>query len=538
MAGSDGSTIGVDFGTSTSLVAERIRSGQTEVWPLGRDEKWIPSVAAYDGGRFVVGEEADDFEVVVRSVKRAITDNRSIVWVGPEDGPLELAADQVIVAVLAEVVRRAKHRRPVTDRFRLGCPAMWSGAQRRRLLRLAAAAGLRLDLGRLIDEPVAAGMAWLTGRRARGATPVEGRVLVFDMGGGTLDVAVLDVRGADNRDVSVLAALGLAEAGDYLDSAIAEDLENLLAGAGVEVGRLDNPARARGRLRDAARAAKVALSTEESHPIALPRRTFTIPTLWYRRAQLEAVFAPLMDRAEQYVWAALRTARLTERLSGSTYDLMRLPHDELAKDITHVVVAGGMGRIPYVTRRLRELFPNASAIEACTPAPEEAVVIGLADSADYGRINMFRPGFDVVLDWDEGRQRRTLYEAYSPLYEQWQVARGGSDLCHRRTGLDITLPRSGEGWLRASSPGGEPVGAVLDGRLLDGFRVFLSEQKFDFKIYCDGRIRLTDGNGYYEGHVDGWQSIMGRDHDERVRGFDPEPEPDIEVEYPFRHDRN
>ncbi len=255
MAG--GSVIGVDFGTSTSLVAEKVGAGRTEVFPLGADTSWVPSVAAYDEGRFIVGEDADGIDDAIRSVKRAITENRAVARAGSE-----LAADDVVVAILTEVLRRAGPRLSTSDRLRLGCPAMWDGSQRLRLLDLAGRAGLRLSLADLVDEPVAAGFAWLTARRAAGAPLTDGRVLVFDMGGGTLDVAALDVR--DAHQVSVMAALGVAEAGDRLDESIAWDLESQLSAHGVDVSTLANPARARARLVYEARATKMALSTAES----------------------------------------------------------------------------------------------------------------------------------------------------------------------------------------------------------------------------------------------------------------------------------
>ena len=157
-------------------------------------------------------------------------------------GIKDVRADDLIVAVLKEAVRRAStHDLALTDdrALRLGCPAMWDGQQRRRLLKLAQAAGLPATLESFVDEPVAAGIAWLASGRVKTSEPM--RVVVFDMGGGTLDIAVLDVRGVRHQDVSVLAAIGVAEAGDSLDEAIAEDLEYVLAAAGVDVDSLSDP---------------------------------------------------------------------------------------------------------------------------------------------------------------------------------------------------------------------------------------------------------------------------------------------------------
>ena len=66
----------------------------------------------------------------------------------------------------------------------------------------------------------------------------------------------------------------------------------------------------------------------------------------------------------------------------------------------------------------------------------------------------------------------------------------------------------------------------------------LSEQAFDFRIYCDGRIRMVDANGPYEGHILGWQAIRARDHAAREDRRRYVPEPEIPVYYPFDRDRD
>jgi molecular chaperone DnaK (HSP70) len=489
--------IGLDFGTSTTLVASR-----HGVVPIGESFAWMPSVVGHeDDGTIVVGERALDVpeERALRSIKRAITDGRKFVYLDTPAGVRDVRADDLIAQIVREAARRAgEHGQNLTaEALRLGCPAMWDGAQRRRLVDAARRAGLPATLNNLVDEPVAAGIAWLAGRPA---SPDPLRVLVFDMGGGTLDIAVLDVRGAD---VSVLAALGVAEAGDTLDEAIAEDLEYALAAAGVAIGSLPSPRRARARLPHAAQTAKVLLSTSAEVDVKLPRREFGIASLPYTREQLNTVFAPQLDRAEVLIAAALRVARLTEHASATAYDIARAPMDELASGVDVVVLSGGMSQIPYVAQRMRELFPVPTRIApACAPS-ENAVALGLARATRYGGINMYRPAFDILLEWDEGRECRTVYEAYTPLIEARQIVQGGGDLRFIRTGTDLRLPSAGTGRLRLVSHAADGVRAVLGGSTLDGFPVALSEQKFEFSIYPHGRIRMTDAAGTYDGQLQG-----------------------------------
>jgi molecular chaperone DnaK (HSP70) len=535
--------VGLDFGTTTTLVA----SGKGVV-PIGDSEPWMPSLVGFgEEGTIVAGEAALEVaeDQVVRSIKRSITERRDFVRVDTPTGIRDVRADDLIVEVLREAARRGTARGQAMTAgamtgknvLRLGCPGMWDGRQRRRLVELARRADLPVNLASLVDEPVAAGIAWLSGREVEAAAAL--RVLVFDMGGGTLDIAVLDVRGVNHHDVSVLAALGVPEAGDALDEAIAEDLDFALGAAGVDIDSLSHPLRARERLRDAAREAKVGLSSAPEYAIVLPLRLFGTAELVYTRDQLDAVFAPQMDRAEQYVAAALRAARLTELVSGAAYDIARTPLDSLVAGVDVVVLSGGMCQIPYVTRRMAELFPPGTRIEMASSPSENAVAVGLAKAGQYGRINMYRPAFDVLLEWAGGSDFRTLYEAFTPLVEAWQIVQGGSDLRFTRNGLDLSLPRKARnGRLRVVSHSGQQVRASLGGQSLEGFPVALSEQKFEFSIYPNGRLRLTDSSGTHEGQVEDWYAMHGHDHGDRLASVASPLLPEEPVHYPFDRDRN
>jgi len=508
-------TTALDFGTSTTLVATA-----DGVVPIGTIDAALPSIIGYDDdGTLVIGEQAEALSPTqaVRSVKRSITERRDFVPVDLPAGVRDVRVDDLIGHLLHEAVRRAAARGVdlTASGVRLGCPAMWDGRQRRRLLDAATRSGLPLTLESLVDEPVAAGIAWLaaharsvSGDPSGGAWEAEAplRVVVFDMGGGTLDVAVLDVRGPHHREVSVLAALGAPEAGDALDEAIADDLDFALARYGVDTDSLPRPDRARELLLDAARRVKIRLSTEEETPVPLHRDTFGRVELWYTRDQLNAVFSRQMDRAEQYVAAALRVARLTELVGRSAHEIARLPLATVVADVDLVLLSGGMSQIPYVAERLRRIFPETTRIEFAAARPHHAVAIGLAHTEGYGRVNMYRPAFDVALEWDNGRGFRTIYEAFTPLVEAVQVARGSADLRYVRTGPELGLPRQGTGILRVKSYSDTRVRATVSGAKLDGYTVTLSDS-FEFSIYPNGRIKIVDGTGIHEGQIEDWHTI-------------------------------
>lgn len=497
-------SVGLDFGTSTTLIAST-----RAVVPIG-SKGWMPSLVGYaEDGTVVAGERAATVPPgqMVRSIKRSITDGQTFVSLDTPMGVKNVRVDDLIVELLREAGRRgARGGQDVGagSLVRLGCPAMWDGPQRRRLLGAAQRAGLPVVLATLIDEPVAAGIAWLSHQ------PVDNRplrIVVFDMGGGTLDLAVLAVSGGPHRDVSVLAALGTPEAGDALDETIAADLDLELAKAGIDLDGLGNPGRARIRLREEARVAKEELSGADEHPIVVAPPIFSrAAEVWYTRDQLNEAFQPQLERAEEAIALALRVARITER-AGSAYDIARLPTDELVQGVDVVLLSGGMSRIPYVGQRLRWLFGPGPRIEPALDPPENAVVVGLAKAGDFGRTNMYRPAFDVLLEWEKGQEFRTLYEAFTPLVERSQIARGGGDLRYARTGRELSLPRPGKGRLRLVSHSGDRLRASIAGRSLDGFPVALNGEAFEFAIYPDGRIRLTDGAGVHDGRVEDWHHL-------------------------------
>jgi molecular chaperone DnaK (HSP70) len=513
----------LDFGTTKTLVA----SGD-HVLPLGRLDRWMPSLVGLDHtGAVLLGEEAElaDPELRIRSIKRAITKRWNDIRDSAVAAVRQTSAEELIVALLDRVAERAEAqgvdlRRPRT--LAVGCPSVWDSGQRRRFVRLLNAAGIPASLADLVDEPVAAGIAWLERQSLTGVTPL--RLLVFDMGGGTLDIAVIDVLGSGEDDIHLLAAVGRAEAGDTLDEAIADDLARDLGladddpdlddpggfvdpdlddpGGFVDPDLVDpNARRRRDLLLDAARRLKVALTTEEEAVAPLARDLFApITEVWYQRPRLQAVFAPQMDRAIELVHVALRIAHLSTGTPDTPPDPPP-PPEQLLAGVDVVLLAGGMSRVPYVTHRLRQLFgPRPTITVACDP-PEEAVVRGLAAAGRYRTNTRYALDYDILLEWDDGQRSCLLYEAYMPILESWWIERNWQgELRFLCTGRGLDLPRQGTGVLRVAGPT-HPVAATLNGASLDGYPVVLNGDDFELAIYPSGRLTMTDAAGHHVGRA-------------------------------------
>jgi molecular chaperone DnaK (HSP70) len=484
-------TIGLDFGTSTTLIAERVAWGVSTVVPLGHTATGLPSVAHLDAAGIVVGEPAEERgPLPIRSVKRSITDRRDCLTVLGPAGPQEVKVDTVIEAIIAEALGRAARAGVAIGdghQVRLGCPAMWDGAQRRRLIEIAGRSGLSASDLPLIDEPVAAGAAWLLDRYLRHGDEPAGRLLVFDMGGGTLDVAVLDVIGGPQPEVFVRACMGAPLAGDALDLAIARDLASV-----VDISRHGHPDLAWELLTRAGREAKVRLSAALDHPIVLPRQLHHTGTIRYSRDRLDDAFSGQMDGAENLVYAALRTARLT-RPGVTSAQIRAADRRGLAEDIDFVLLAGGMSRVPYVARRLGRLLPKAQVYGNAGVAPDEAVVAGLAGIGALSRLTLNRPPYDIVVAWDNGRV--SAYDAYTPLFEPWEVYNGLHELGYERRLRPPDVPGSGHGWLRVLDSSGQVVPLDINGETVQGLPIAFGPQDVMLVIGCDGLVTLTDGLG-------------------------------------------
>lgn len=494
-------TLGVDFGTTTTLAA-RNDGPSSRTIPLGIGAPWMPTLAAVDRSLgLVVGERATAHaeRSVVRSVKSRLGEGAQTVDVTTADGRQHTAqVDDVVCAILQEAATRIERASGVHvdgTKLRFGCPAMWTAEPRRRLADIAGDVGLGVDVADILDEPIAAGISWVMGRFVRGQPGARGRVVVFDCGGGTLDVAVLDVKDSSPPEITVLSAASLSAAGDALDKAIADDVAIDLQAAGFNVANHDRAPELQRLLRLACERLKVQLTAATVAATDVGGDFADLPTLRYERTRLEAAFADQLNASVRLVHACLRATQLHNR-SGNDPRLVRsIDQEVLGRTVTHVLLVGGMSRVPVVAARLAGEFPDAVVeFDPSAGSPEESVVNGLTFDDVVSKLNLHRPGFDFVVRFTGSRGQvlgqDVVYSAYSPLYEPDQVVRGESLLGH-----DASLPVPA-GAIRAElacvDVEGRSLELYVDDRRTNSVDVRAGARgtRLVFKIYANGEVLL------------------------------------------------
>lgn len=501
---------GLDFGTTTTFLSESDLVGSRNYSLREASGTWnyLPSVVRIAGESLTFGASAADGpeEGLFRSVKRAITLKRQTLPLPepqelettPDTGPV--CADDAIRGLLAEVKRIAGVEigsRPI----RLGCPAMWDADQRNRLLRLAAEAGFTVQHDTLIDEPVAACMGWFDNEFRHGRRPT-GTTLVFDMGGGTLDVAALRINSDhESPEIYVLASDGIDEAGDALDAALARVLlEKQEKGSQSEKLLIENP----GWLRRSARLLKVQLGDAYSTATKLRLPGGEVVELELTEDDLRSAFEPQFENALDLVQNVLRMARMADwRESAMTGpELRAIKLDQLLSQVDHFLLVGGMSQMPLLRRLLIESGVSAEKIFGRESLePNEAVSAGLALSRDYDHLSLDRPGFNFELQWKRAGavQTELIYRAYTRLYTREQARTFlPLKLTWRNEHLETDDADEGGAVFGARTTRGEIIELDFDGELKENLGPFFHfglNKSPVIIIQPNGRIFMRDGTG-------------------------------------------
>jgi molecular chaperone DnaK len=368
-------TIGIDLGTTNSCVAV-LEGGEHTVLENSEGGRTTPSVVAFtDSGERLVGTVAKRQAVMnpentIFSIKRfmgrkeaEVKEEETIVPYKVEAGPngdvrvdvrgKQYSPPEISAMILQKLKADAEARLGDTvDSAVITVPAYFNDDQRQATKDAGKIAGL--EVKRIINEPTAASLAYGLDKEATDQT-----ILVFDLGGGTFDVSILEIGDGvfEVRATSGDNHLG----GDNWDKAVVEWLvAEFKRDQGVD---LANDKRALQRLYEAAEKAKIELSSAQETQISLPFITAVEGDpkhldLRLTRSKLNELTADLLDRVVSPVKQAIADAG--------------------APDIDHVVLVGGMTRMPAVRERVTELTGSEPHQGV---NPDEVVAVGAAIQA-------------------------------------------------------------------------------------------------------------------------------------------------------------
>jgi len=350
--------VGIDLGTTNSVVSV-LEGGEPTVIANAEGGRTTPSVVAFaKSGEALVGEVAKrqavtNVERTIRSVKRHVGTDWSV-----EIDDKKYTAQEISARVLQKLKRDAEEYlgESVTDAV-ITVPAYFNDAQRQATKEAGEIAGM--NVLRIINEPTAAALAYGLDKGKENE-----RILVFDLGGGTFDVSLLevDIEEGGRSVIQVVATHGDNHlGGDDWDQRIMDHLVTTVkSSTGVD---LSKDKIAMQRLREAAEQAKKELSSATATSISLQYLSMTENGPVHldeklTRAQFQQLTADLLDRAKAPFLSVIKDADIN------------------VSEIDHIVLVGGSTRMPAVTDLVRELTGGKEPNKGVNP--DEVVAVGAA----------------------------------------------------------------------------------------------------------------------------------------------------------------
>lgn len=369
-----GKIIGIDLGTTNSVVSV-IEGGKPVVIEDNDGQRLTPSVVAFTDSNEtpIIGHAANRQRAInprktIYSVKRfmgrrgnEIKDDDMFVsypLLGKGEDTLRIGIDnraylpeEISSFVLKKIKADAeRYLGDTVDRAVITVPAYFNDAQRNATKRAGELAGMRVE--RIINEPTAASLAYGLDKK------LNAKIGVYDFGGGTFDVSILDIK---NGIFQVLSTCGNTRlGGDDIDRRLIDLLLKIIEDSGG--GNLSDNLFALSRIREEAEKGKCLLSFQDEVEISIP---FLTPSFSLRynltRKEFEELAKEIINRTRKPCLQAMMDAKLTP------------------SDVDEVILVGGSTRIPMVRQLVEDIFgrtPNTSI------NPDEAVGIGAAIQAN------------------------------------------------------------------------------------------------------------------------------------------------------------
>lgn len=360
--------VGIDLGTTNSVISWVKPDKSTDVIANAEGARTTPSVVSFSKtGEIIVGEPAKRQAVLnsdrtIRSIKRKMGTDYKIAIDGKD-----YTAQEISSYILRKMVKDAEaFLGGSIKKAVITCPAYFNDAQRQATKEAGQIAGL--EVLRIINEPTAAALAYGLDKKN------DEKVVVYDLGGGTFDVSILEIGDGVIQVISTNGNNHLG--GDDFDKRVVDWLaENFRKEYGVD---LRNDKQALQRLYEAGEKAKIELSTKMETDINLPFITATAEGPQHlgaklTRATLESLVRDLVDSTRGPVENALRDAKFN------------------ANDINEVLLVGGMTRMPLVQQMIKTIFRKEGNKSI---NPDEAVAVGASIQSSILTGEM---GKDVVL---------------------------------------------------------------------------------------------------------------------------------------------
>ena len=368
-----GRIIGIDLGTTNS-VAAIVEGGKPIVIADADGQRLTPSVVAFGGGTEpIIGHNANRQRILnprktIYSVKRfmgrrgsEIKDEDMFVSypvTGSGEEPIAIVIDdkhylpeEISAYVLKKLKRDAeRYLGETVDRAVITVPAYFNDAQRHTTKKAGEIAGLKVE--RIINEPTAASLAYGIDKK------LDAKIGVYDLGGGTFDISILDIKQGVFQVLSTCGNTRLG--GDDIDRRLIDFLLKKIEACGG--GDLSGSLMVLSRIREEAEKAKCALSFHDEVEISIPFLTSSF-SLKYKltRKEFEELVRDIIDRTRKPCLQAMMDAKLKP------------------DDIDEIILVGGSTRIPLVQQLAGEIFgktPNTSI------NPDEAVALGAAIQAN------------------------------------------------------------------------------------------------------------------------------------------------------------
>lgn len=342
---------GIDLGTTFSAIAVLNSIGKPEIVPNSDGERLTPSAIFFDE------ESSDIIRVGIEAINsRQIDATRSVRWIkrhmGDVDYKVEIDGKQWTPVELSSLILKKLKQDGSAENdgiknVVISVPAHFDEVRRKATMDAGKLAGLNV-IG-IINEPVAAALYYAYTR------PVSGKVLVYDLGGGTFDVTIMDV---NQSDINIICSQGNHELGGVdFDKKV---FDAMLQAYKKDTGKdLINSHEDKAKYEDEAEDIKKTLSRRDSAKKILYGDAGNV-RFQFTRDNFQQVISPLLDQADMLIDVALDEANLK------------------AEDIDKVLLVGGSTRIPMVGERLKQKFGFEPEI---TVNVDECVALGASIQA-------------------------------------------------------------------------------------------------------------------------------------------------------------